>query len=81
MLQTKLHVPRPGVSLVPRARLEGAVESYNSAVGCLESRVQVSARRMAELGVGGSGELPEPTEVDRRPRTPRTDPAAPGPGA
>lgn len=40
-------------------KLEGAVEAYNTAIGSLESRVHVSARRMAELGLAESGALGE----------------------
>ena len=46
-------------------RLDTAVESYNNAMGSLEGRVLVSARRFPELGVGGSKEMPELSSVDR----------------
>lgn len=47
--------------------LDRAVVTYNEAVGSLESRVLVSARRLAELGGGGSGlEGPEPLTVVTR---------------
>jgi DNA recombination protein RmuC len=48
--------------------LDGAVTSYNKAVGSLESRVLVSARRFRELGVAASDDLPEPRQVDRSAR-------------
>jgi DNA recombination protein RmuC len=46
--------------------LNAAVDGYNSAVGTLEGRVLVSARRLAELSVVDSrveGELPEPAQI------------------
>ncbi len=49
-------------------KLDGAVEAYNTAMGSFESRVQVSARRMAELGVAQSADLPDIPVVDRRAR-------------
>ncbi|MCB9726455.1 MAG: DNA recombination protein RmuC [Spirochaetaceae bacterium] len=52
-------------------RLDGAVEAYNAALGCFESRVQVSARRMAELGIAPSKPLPEIEPLERRARPPR----------
>jgi DNA recombination protein RmuC len=50
-----------------RRGLDRAVESYNRAVGSLEGRVLVSARRFRELGVV-SDELPETTTLDRAAR-------------
>jgi DNA recombination protein RmuC len=56
------HVRRMGSSL------DSAVSHYNKAVGSLEGRVLVSARRLSELGVG-SGELATPEPVTQRSRT------------
>jgi DNA recombination protein RmuC len=54
------HLDRLGRSL------NAAVDGYNSAVGTLEGRVLVSARRLAELAVVDprvEGELPEPAQI------------------
>lgn len=49
--------------------LDRAAESYNKAVGSLESRVLVSARRFPELGAAGAGEIPEPAHIATTTRT------------
>jgi DNA recombination protein RmuC len=49
--------------------LDRAVDSYNRAVGSLESRVLVSARRFPELGAASTGEMPEPAQIETTTRT------------
>ncbi len=58
------HFAKVGTSLA------GAVAAYNKAVGSLESRVLVSARRFADLGVSGE-ELESPAQVELAPRQPQ----------
>jgi DNA recombination protein RmuC len=49
--------------------LDRAVESYNKAVGTLESRVMVSARKFAELGAPVTEEIPEVEPIETTTRT------------
>jgi DNA recombination protein RmuC len=48
--------------------LDRSIEAYNDAVGSLEHRVLVQARRFSELGVSES-ELPPPTPIEKRTRS------------
>ena len=48
--------------------LAKSVEAYNSAVGTLESRVLVTARRLKDKGVTAAEEFPEPETIDHTPR-------------
>jgi DNA recombination protein RmuC len=50
--------------------LQGAVTAYNRAVGSLESRVLVSARKLAEMGVSDD-EIVVPPQVEVAPRQPQ----------
>ena len=49
--------------------LDRAVESYNKAVGTLESRVMVSARKFVELGAPVTEEIPEVNPIETTTRT------------
>jgi DNA recombination protein RmuC len=48
--------------------LSKAVAAYNGAVGTLESRVLVTARRLKDKGVAASEELPDVEIIDQTPR-------------
>jgi DNA recombination protein RmuC len=48
--------------------LAKSVQAYNSAVGTLESRVLVTARRLKDKGVTAPDEFPEPEAIDETPR-------------
>jgi DNA recombination protein RmuC len=61
------------------ARLAGAVEAYNAAVGSLERQVLPQARRFNELGVTADAALPELEPVGQLVRS--TGPPAAEPGA
>jgi DNA recombination protein RmuC len=48
--------------------LTRSVESYNKAIGSLESRVLVTARRLKDKGVTAPEELPDLSTIDHTPR-------------
>ncbi len=50
------------------AGLDNVVGSYNQAIGSLETRVMVTARKISELGARTDKQLPEPDLIDTRPR-------------
>ncbi len=58
--------------------LGSAVTAYNRAVGSMESRVMVSARKLAELGVSGDvlDEVPQLEVAPRQLQAPEFDPVA-----
>ncbi|MDI1459893.1 DNA recombination protein RmuC [Catellatospora sp. KI3] len=58
------HLTKLGTSLT------GSITAYNAAIGSLEQRVLVTARRLNELGVGGD-ELPEQRPIELTPRQPQ----------
>ena len=48
--------------------LARSVQAYNGAVGALESRVLVTARRLKDKGVSAPDAFPEPETIDHTPR-------------
>ena len=70
-LYERLHVLGRHLGKLHRS-LTGTVEAFNEAVGSLETRVLVTARRFPDLGVGGKGkELAELVPVRATPRFPQ----------
>jgi len=57
-------------------KLDGAVEAYNTAIGSLESRVHVSARRMAELGIANASDLGRNPPIEKATRRSEAKPEA-----
>ena len=59
--------------------LDKAVEGYNGAIGSLEARVFVTARKLADLEIA-EGDLPTPAMVDRTTRPLAAPELTPAPG-
>ncbi|MEO0886456.1 MAG: DNA recombination protein RmuC, partial [Cyanobacteria bacterium J06648_10] len=51
-----------------RKGLDSTVDSFNKAVGSLEGRVLVSARKLQDLGAGGGDAIDQVSGVERSPR-------------
>jgi DNA recombination protein RmuC len=51
-----------------RRKLDGAVQSYNQAAGSFESRVLVTARRLKDLDITTSPDIPPTQPIDTVPR-------------
>ena len=63
-----------------RKGLDSAVDAYNKAVGSLENRVLVTARRFKELGVSGGEELESLEPIDKTTRFLQTEEFLPAEG-
>jgi DNA recombination protein RmuC len=50
--------------------LSKAIEAYNRSAASWDARLMPSLKRMRELGIGGSAELPEPGRIDTTVRQP-----------
>lgn len=50
------------------ANIGAAVETYNTSVASLETRLLVTARKIGELGARNDKDVPEPPVIDTRPR-------------
>ncbi len=57
------HLSTLGISL------NRSVESFNKAVGSFDSRVLPGARKFKDMGIQEKKELPEPTQIERLPRS------------